>query len=40
MSMQFLQADLDVSGFPVHIPAPKLSYSGFPSPYVGDLPSP
>jgi len=40
MSMQFLQADLDASGFPVHIPTPKLSYNGFPPPYVNDMPSP
>ncbi|KAH9983430.1 hypothetical protein BJV74DRAFT_619901 [Russula compacta] len=40
ISMQPLHADFDASGFPVHIPASKLTYNGFVPPYVNYLSSP
>ena len=42
ISMQPLQhADFDASGFPMHVPAPKLAFNGFAAPpYINYLPSP
>jgi hypothetical protein len=39
--MQPLHADFDEGGFPVHVPAPKLTYNTFAAPsYVNYLASP
>ena len=42
ISMQPLQhADFDASNFPMHVPAPKLAFNGFPAPpYINYLPTP